>query len=130
MGSFLIRFLVAGAIMAVIDAVWLTVVANAFYKRHIGELLREKPDLIAAVVFYLVYVAGIVAFAVAPALDRHSWGYALGYGALLGLVAYATYDLTNRATLKSFPLVVVAVDLAWGVVLTGAVSVVTYAILH
>jgi uncharacterized membrane protein len=128
MRDFLVRFLVAGVIMAVLDAVWLTVVANSFYKREIGDLLRARPNLVAAVVFYLVYVTGVVAFVVGPAIERQSWPYALAFGALLGLFAYATYDLTNLATLKGFPLRVVVVDLAWGVFLTGTVSALTYAI--
>jgi LPXTG-site transpeptidase (sortase) family protein len=128
MRDFLIRFLVAGVIMAVIDAVWLTVVANKFYKREIGGLLLPKPKLGAAVVFYVIYVVGIVAFVLNPAVQRQSWGYAAGFGALLGLFAYATYDLTNRATLKNFPLKVVLVDMAWGVLLTGTVSTLAYLI--
>ena len=126
MRDFLIRFLVAGVIMAVVDAVWLTVVANRFYKRELGGLLLARPKLGAAVVFYLIYVTGIVAFVLNPAVARHSLGYAAGFGALLGLFAYATYDLTNRATLKGFPLKVVLVDMAWGVLLTGGVSALSY----
>ncbi|NUS73648.1 MAG: DUF2177 family protein [Corynebacteriales bacterium] len=126
MRDFIVRFLVAGSIMAVIDALWLTIVANKFYKDQIGGLLLEKPNLAAAVVFYLVYVTGIVAFVLAPALDKHSWQHALMYGALLGLFAYATYDLTNLATLKGFTLTVVIVDLVWGTVLTGGVSLISY----
>jgi uncharacterized membrane protein len=130
MGDFLIRFLVAGVIMAVIDAVWLSVVANKFYKSQIGPLLLAKPNLSAAVVFYLIYVAGIVAFVVAPAVEKGSWQHALGYGALLGLVAYATYDLTNLATLKGFTVKVVVVDLIWGAFLTGVVSLLTFTVVH
>lgn len=112
--------------MGAIDALWLSVIANKFYKSQIGPLLLDKPNMLAAVAFYLIYVVGIVAFAVLPALDRGAWQYALGYGALLGFVAYATYDLTNLATLKGFTAKLVAVDLLWGTVLTGTVSVATY----
>lgn len=129
MWDFLLRFLVSGVIMGAIDAVWLTVVANAFYKREIGGLLLPKPKLGAAVVFYVIYVVGIVTFVVTPAIERQSWGWAAGLGALLGLFAYATYDLTNRATIKGFPLKVVLVDMAWGTFLTATVSVLTYLIL-
>lgn len=119
-------FVVAGLVMGTIDAIWLSVVANKFYKSQIGPLLLDKPNMLAAVAFYVIYVVGIVAFAVLPALDRGAWQYALGYGALLGFVAYATYDLTNLATLKGFTSKLVAVDLLWGTVLTATVSVVTY----
>jgi uncharacterized membrane protein len=109
MRDFLTRFIVAGVLMAAIDAVWLTVIANKFYKSQIGSLLLEKPKLGVAVIFYLIYVTGIVLFVLGPALEKQSWVYALGYGALLGLFAYATYDLTNLATIKGFTVTVVIV---------------------
>ena len=128
MRDFVIRYLATGVILAVLDAIWLVVVANRFYKSQIGELLLARPNFVAAVVFYLIYVAGVVAFVVSPAVERQSWLYALGYGALLGLFAYATYDLTNLATIRGFTLTVVIVDLIWGVVLTSSVSVLAYLI--
>ena len=124
--SFLVQFLTVGVIMAVIDAVWLSVVANKFYKSQIGSLLLDKPNMGAAVAFYLIYVLGVVMFVLRPALEAGSWLHALLYGALFGFVAYATYDLTNLATLKGFTLKLVLVDLAWGAVLTAAVSVGAY----
>ncbi|MDB5186869.1 MAG: conserved rane protein of unknown function [Candidatus Saccharibacteria bacterium] len=126
MNDFIIRFLIAGGVMAVFDAFWLTVVASKFYKNQIGSLLLEKPNLTAAVIFYGIYVVGIVAFVLSPALEKGSWMYALGYGALFGFVAYATYDLTNLSTLKGFTTKVVIVDMIWGVCLTAAVSVISY----
>ncbi len=126
MNEWIIRFLVAGGVMAVFDAFWLTVVASKFYKSQIGQLLLEKPNMTAAVVFYVVYVIGIVAFVLSPALEKGSWMYALGYGALFGLVAYATYDLTNLSTIKGFTTKVVIVDMIWGTLLTAAVSVISY----
>lgn len=129
MTEFFTRFLTAGLIMGVFDAFWLSVVANKFYKSQIGHLLLEKPNMAAAVTFYLIYVAGIVAFVLAPALQKGSLQYALGYGALFGFVAYATYDLTNLATLKGWPLKLVVVDMAWGAVLTVAVSGLSYWVL-
>lgn len=119
-------FLVAGIVMAAIDAVWLGYIANSFYKSQIGSLLLDKPNMAAAAAFYVVYVIGIVAFAVLPALAQSSWLYALSRGALLGFVAYATYDLTNLATLEGFTLSFVIVDLIWGTLLTAAVATTTY----
>lgn len=116
--------------MAVIDAVWLSVVANKFYKSQIGPLLLDKPNLVAAVAFYLIYVLGIVVFALAPALNAGSWKMAVGLGALFGFTAYATYDLTNLSTLKGWPVKLVIVDMVWGTVLTGAVALIAYWILH
>lgn len=105
-----------------LDALWLGVVARGFYARQLGDMLRDDPNWAAAAVFYLIYVVGIVVLAVLPALEGRSPGRALGLGALLGLVAYGAYDLTNLATLKGFPVRMVGVDLAWGTVLTGLVA--------
>lgn len=121
---------VAGGVMGVLDAFWLTIVANKFYKSNIGTLLLEKPNMAAAVTFYVIYVVGVVVFALLPALEKGSWQQAMWLGALFGFVAYATYDLTNLATLKNWSLKVVIVDMAWGALLTGAVATISYFILH
>ncbi len=102
------------------DALWLGVVARRFYVEQLGALMRESPAWIAAGGFYLFYVAGIVYFAVAPALGAGNWKTAALNGALLGLLAYGTYDMTNLATLKGWPLTMSLVDLVWGGVLTAA----------
>ena len=115
----ILQFLVVAAAFAVIDAVWLKSM-NPFYRSQIGDLLADKPHLGYAVVFYVMYIAGIVFFALRPALDGGSWLTAVGYGAALGAFAYATYDLTNAATLKKWPLQLIVVDILWGAVLTGA----------
>ena len=126
MTDFLIKLLVAGGIMGIIDALWLSVVANRFYKSQLGPMLLEKPNMISAIIFYVIFVVGVVVVAVLPAVQAGDWKVALGLGALLGLVTYATYDLTNHATLKGFPLTVVVVDIIWGVVLTATVATLTY----
>ena len=125
-----LRFVISGAIMGVLDGVWLSVVANKFYKSQIGQLLLDKPNMTAAVLFYIVYLIGVVMFVVNPALEKGSWMYAVGYGALFGLVAYATYDLTNLATLKAWPVKLVLVDLAWGMILTAIVAAGTYGVIR
>ena len=101
-----------------IDAIWLGYVARDFYAQRLAGLMRENVNFVAAGGFYLAYVGGIVYFAVAPALAQGSWRTAALNGLLLGLIAYATYDITNLATLKGWPAAVSAVDLAWGGVLT------------
>lgn len=126
MTSFIIKLLVAGGIMGLIDAVWLGVVANKLYKNELGNLLLEKPNMVAAVLFYIIFVVGIIVFAVLPAVMAGDWKVALGLGALLGLVTYATYDLTNLATLKGFPVKIVVIDLLWGTLLTATVATLTY----
>lgn len=128
MSSFLLKLLVAGGIMGLIDAIWLGVIANKLYKDELGSLLAAKPNMVAAVLFYIIFVIGIVVFAVLPAVASGNWKTALGLGALLGLVAYATYDLTNLATLKDFPVKIVIIDLIWGTVLTATVATLTYVI--
>lgn len=110
----------------VIDFVWLAFVARAFYRRHLGFLLADQPNWWAAVAFYLLFVAGLVVFAVAPALQAGSLGKALFLGGFFGLVTYATYDLTNLATVKNWPWIVTIVDLCWGIVLSTSVSCVGY----
>ena len=110
----------------VIDLIWLGVVARSFYQSQMGHLMRAQVNWAAAIVFYLLFVAGIVVLAVWPALERQSLAHALVLGALLGLVTYAAYDLTNLATLEGFPLKVALVDLAWGTVLCATVSAITY----
>jgi uncharacterized membrane protein len=105
-----------------IDMVWLGWVAPGFYRQHLGFLLADKPNWAAAAVFYLLFVAGLVVFVVVPALESQSWSKALVLGGFFGLVTYATYDLTNMATVKGWPAIVTVVDMVWGTVLAAAVS--------
>jgi uncharacterized membrane protein len=102
-----------------LDLLWLGVVARGFYTSQLGSLMRENINFVAAGGFYLAYVAGIVFFAVYPAITGDSWQRAAINGVFLGLIAYGTYDMTNLATLKDWPLSVSLVDLAWGGVITG-----------
>lgn len=110
----------------VLDLIWLGYVAKPLYQQEIGPLLLEKFNVAAAVGFYLVFVAGVVIFAVAPALQSGSWKSALLYGALFGFFAYATYDMTNLATLKGWSPTVTFVDIVWGTFLTGTAAVAGY----
>lgn len=126
MQSIWVQILVAGGVMGVLDFIWLSVVAKNFYRAELGSALLDKPNMLAAVLFYIIYIVGVVAFVIAPALDKGSWSHAVLFGALFGLVAYATYDLTNLATLKAFTPKLVAVDLIWGAALTATVAAVTY----
>lgn len=105
--------------LAVLDAIWLGIVARSFYRDQIGELMLPSPNLVIAALFYLLFTAAIVVLAVLPALSRGSIGTALVYGAILGLAAYGTYDITNLSTLKNWPLSMSLVDMAWGTFLTA-----------
>jgi len=109
-----------------IDFVWLTRIAQGFYQTHIGSYLREDPVIWAAVGFYALYLIGVVVFAVMPGLEAQALGRSVGMGALFGLVAYATFDLTCKALFRDFPTIVVVVDLTWGTVLTAGTAAIGY----
>jgi len=123
---FIRLFLIALPAFFIIDMVWLVLVARKFYAGQIGFLMRPDIGWTAAIIFYLLFIAALVTFVIAPAVEKHSWSHALIYGAFFGLVTYATYDLTNLATLKDWPVLVTVVDLIWGSALGASVSVVTY----
>ena len=125
---FLKLYCIALPIFFAVDMVWLGLAAKTFYAKHIGFLMKANVNWAAAILFYLLFIAGLVVFVVVPALDKGSWVRALLFGALFGLITYATYDLTNLATLKDWPLVVTVVDLIWGTVLAASVSVATYSV--
>ena len=126
--EFILAFVVVAVIFAVIDAVWL-MLSSSFYKKELGSLLVKVPNISAAVAFYILYVIGVVAFVVEPALRQASVLAAMGYGALFGLVAYATYDLTNLATLQQWSKRIVVVDMVWGVFVTSTAATTAYLIL-
>ena len=105
-----------------IDLLWLGVVAKGFYQRQLADFLSEQVNWPAAIVFYLIFIAGILIFAVLPAIEKNSFGKAVVSGILFGFFTYATYDLTNLATLRGWPLKIVFVDICWGMVLTGCVA--------
>jgi uncharacterized membrane protein len=112
----------------VIDLVWLGVVARDFYRSQIGSLMADPIAWWAAIVFYLLYIAGILFFAVRPALEAGSQRKAVGLGAAFGFFTYVTYDLTNLATLASWPLTLTMVDIVWGTVLASSVATASFAI--
>jgi uncharacterized membrane protein len=116
------------ATLCILDLLWLGVAAKAFYQSQIGSLLLDRPQWGAAVLFYVLFAAGVVIFVVAPALDAGSWRRALLHGALFGFVAYAAYDLTNLATLKGWTIAVTIVDLLWGAVFTGLAATAGFAL--
>lgn len=124
--KYLAGYLGAGLAFAAIDAVWLTTMTNRLYKPILGPILADKPDMKAAVAFYLIYIGGIVLLAISPALKDGGLGRAAMNGAIFGFVAYATYDLTNQATLKVWSTQMTVIDIIWGTVLTLSASSVGY----
>ena len=128
--TFLKAFAATGGTMFALDLLWLGAVAKGFYAKYLGTLLRPDVKWMPALMFYFIYVCAVVVFVVMPAAERRSLGRAMAYGAFFGLAAYATYDLTSMALIRDFPLIVVVVDLAWGVVLTTVAASAGYAVVR
>jgi uncharacterized membrane protein len=124
--TYLIAYGVAGLVFAACDAGWLTIMGPRLYRPVLGPLLADRIDLTAAAAFYLIFIAGIVFLAVAPALKEGHWRTAALNGLVLGVVAYGAYDLTNQATLKLWAVKLTVMDMAWGGVMTSAAAVVAY----
>ena len=123
---FIKLYFLALPIFFAIDMVWLGLVAKQFYSKHIGFLMAKDVQWVAALIFYLLFIAGLVFFVISPAVEKREWSYALFAGIFFGLITYATYDLTNFATLKNWPMIVTVVDLIWGMTVAGLVSVLSY----
>lgn len=119
-------YLATVPIFFIIDMVWLGYLGRDLYKKHLGFILSDSVNWAAAISFYLMYIVGILVFAVVPALQKASLLQAVGWGALFGFFTYATYDLTNLATIKGWPLPIVLVDILWGVVLCSTVAMLSY----
>ncbi len=116
---------VALPLFIALDLTWIGFVAKNLYQNQIGFLLKTQVNWPAVVSFYLVYITGLVFFVIHPSIQKNSWSMALLHGALFGLVTYATYDLTNLATTKNWPLPITLIDLAWGTFIAATVSVLT-----
>lgn len=119
------QYLVAAAVFLVLDLAWIGFVAQGLYERFLGDLLADEPNVAAAVLFYVIFLAGLVYFVIAPAVEQGSPRSALLRGAAFGLVTYATWDLTSLAVIEGFPVAIVPIDIAWGAVLGATVSTVT-----
>lgn len=124
------NYAIALVIFLAIDMVWLLVVAKQLYADKLGYLMAPKANLVAAFLFYLLFVVGLMVFVVSPALATGSWLQALLGGLLFGLVTYATYDLTNLATVKDWPLLITVVDLLWGSFVSGATALLSFLVIR
>jgi uncharacterized membrane protein len=125
---FLKLFGIALPVFFAIDMLWLGFIAKDFYAKQIGGIMKPDINWTAAIIFYLIFIAGLVVFVITPAVIKNSWTHAVLMGALFGFVCYATYDLTNLAVAKDWPLLVTIIDLIWGAVLAASVSVITFLI--
>lgn len=129
MVTFLKYYLVAFVVFFAIDLVWLGVVAKNLYKEHLGFIMSPTVNWAAAIGFYMLFIVGLVFFALNPALEKSSLMYAILVGGFFGLITYATYDMTNLATLKDWPVFITVVDLIWGTVLCSLTTTVSYIII-
>jgi uncharacterized membrane protein len=122
MNKHLAGYLAAVFVIVALDMLWLGLIAKTMYRQGIGHLMADEPRLLAALAFYVVYAAGLTIFAVLPQAEDAAWGKTVAMGALFGFVAYATYDLSNLATLRDWPLGLTLVDMAWGTLLSAAAA--------
>lgn len=112
-------YLGAAVVFCVMDFIWLTLIAKNFYQSHMGERMAVEVRIAPAIIFYILYLAGLVLFAISPAMREQNWLMAVGLGLALGVIAYGSYDLTNMATLKGWSLSLTLVDIAWGAFVTA-----------
>lgn len=126
--TFIKLFLIAFIVFFAVDLLWLGIIAKNLYQDAIGHLLSPRPNWTAAIIFYLLYIVFLVIFVIAPAESKSSLSHAMIYGALFGFITYATYDLTNLATLKDWPLYLTFIDIGWGTLLGFSVSTLTHLI--
>jgi uncharacterized membrane protein len=129
MMTWLKHFIVTLIVFFTIDIVWLAFVAKKIYKEQLGFIMSDKPNVLAALAFYLIFIVGLLFFVINPAIEKESFMSALLVGMLFGFVTYSTYDLTNLATLANWPLKITIIDLIWGTSLGGLVSSISYMIL-
>jgi uncharacterized membrane protein len=122
MNKFVVAYVAAVPVMVALDMLWLGVIAKTTYQQAIGHLMADKPNVAAAVIFYALYAVGVVVFVLVPQADDATWGRTLLMGTLFGFFAYATYDLSNLATLRDWPVRLTLIDLIWGSSLTAAVA--------
>lgn len=123
---FIKLYLIALPVFFAIDFIWLALIAKKFYLEQLGSLMKTNINWPAALIFYALFILGLIIFVIAPAVEKKSLMHALVFGGLFGFFAYATYDLTNLATLKNWPFTLTIVDMIWGTVLAATVSAITF----
>jgi uncharacterized membrane protein len=126
MAYYLKLYLITLAAFLSIDMIWLGLVARTLYRNYLGFLMAPKPNWLAAIIFYLLFVLGLLIFVILPGVKENALGATLLRAALFGLITYATYDLTNLATLKDWPVFITVVDMVWGTILSVAVGYIGY----
>ena len=130
MKQYIKNYLVAFMVFLVIDLIWLGLVSKDFYQQELGYIMSDSPNWVVAFIFYVIFIFGLLFFVLNPALKSGSFKEALLKGLFFGLISYATYNLTNYATLKDWPLSLTIVDLIWGTTLGGLVSSISFLIFN
>ena len=125
----ILTYAVSVPVFFTVDMIWLGVIAKGFYRKSLEPLLTPNINWTAAIIFYFLFLVGILVFALLPGMEKRSLGYTLGMAALFGFIAYATYDLTNLATLRDWPLMLSIVDMLWGGFLSASTATITYLIM-
>ena len=129
MSRILLTYAVSVPVFFVVDMIWLGVIAGGFYRKALGPLLSQNVNWIAAIIFYLLFLVGILVFALLPGMSKRSLVYTIEMAALFGFISYATYDLTNLSTLRDWPLTLSIVDMIWGSFLSASTATMTYLIM-
>ena len=124
--NYIKMYIIAFFVFLIIDAVWLGIISKNLYKKELGHLMSKKPNFIAAGLFYLLFLVGLVYFVINPSIINNDLSKLFISSGLFGLITYATYDLTNLATLKDWPLKITIIDLLWGTTLSILVSYLTF----
>jgi len=124
------NYLISFGVFLVIDMIWLLFISKSLYSKYLGYLMTSKVNFIAALIFYMLFVVGLLVFVIQPALLKESASSALMLGMLFGLVCYATYDLTNLATVKDWPVLITIIDLLWGAFVSGSTALISYTLIR
>ncbi|HMA68253.1 MAG TPA: DUF2177 family protein [Candidatus Mcinerneyibacterium sp.] len=130
MVGYIKAYLITFIIFFLIDLLWLGLIAKSLYRKHIGFLLKDNFNMPIAIIFYMVFIGGLIFFVINRAASINSWQYALFAGMLFGFITYSTYDITNLATLKNWPVAITIIDIIWGTVLCGTTSIISYKIIN
>ena len=129
MSRIFLTYIVSVPVFFIVDMIWLGVIAKGFYRKALEPLMTPNINWIAAIIFYLLFLVGILIFALLPGMERRSLVYTIAMAALFGFIAYATYDLTNLATIRDWPLMLSIVDMIWGSFLSASTATMTYLIM-
>jgi len=129
MSRIFLTYIVSVPVFFIVDMIWLGVIAKDFYRKALEPLITPNINWIAAIIFYLLFLVGVLIFALLPGMEKRSLVYTITMAALFGFIAYATYDLTNLATIRDWPLMLSIVDMIWGSFLSASTATLTYLIM-